>query len=783
MKILHDGFRTFLFMICLIGLQGQSSGNNPKLDSLKQRLLKHRAEDTARVNLMNNLVWEYQYSDPEEGIKLARSGLRIAEKLSYAKGKSEAYLGLGVCYAVLTERDSALENYERALRISESLGESELSATIYLNIGNVYFTQADFGTTMQYYEKALKVLEKAGNKSRCAGVYGNIGNVYYVQGDYPKSSEYQLKSLELAEETRNLKVQANALSGLGNIYLKKPDYPKALEYFYRSLRIHEQTGNKKALAGTYGSIGVVYYRQKAYLRALEKLNIALQKSDSLGDKRNMATTYTNIGNVYSDMEKDGLAFENFRKALHLFEEMNFLPNIASTLNNMGRTCLRMSEFSIAKSYYDRAYEINQSAGIKSGMVYSILGLGGVYLKQFETTDRQKRTNATPGLSPEQMFGVKKAIGYFRQAVSLGRELNELDPLIEAYDNLARASELLLDWENAYRYLDSTHTLQDSVFNLEKQQKIASIEEQRVAEINRQKQEISELTIRNQWIALGLVSIGLVLMFVLVIHIYQVLRSKRKYNRLLESEVQLRTFELQLSNDRLKSAMEELENLDNARNEFLRTIHHEIRTPLNGILGPVDILKTADNPLMIKKMIEMIDVSVHRLEHFLLRMLSISELRTKGDTGIQQTLLDLKNVWAGVINQLTSTIREKKLVVNVIEEKESAPVSGDLALITICFTELLTNAIRHSPPASQIRIVIAPMDSEMTCLLTDQGPGFDTSLLNAPLNAFSTVPGSESGPGLGLYFARLIVEAHHGTLRIANNPEGGACVQLSFPLIR
>lgn len=751
-----------------------------KLDSMLLRLKNVQVKDTARVNLLNNLAWEYQFSDPNEGIRMAEQSLQISTQINYQKGKSEAYLGFGVCYAVQSNIDKALDNYSKALIISESIGEKGLSATINLNIGNIYFTKADFSKTMEYYNMALKSLEEIKDISRCASVYGNMGNVYYVQGKYTKSLDYQFKSLKLAQESNNLKVQGNSLAGIGNIYSKMPDYPKALEYYYKSLKIHEQTGNRKAMAGSYGSIGIVYYRQKAYSRALEKFDIARKISESIGDKRNTATTFTNIGNVYADLGENVKALENLQNALNLFTQINFQSNIASTLNNMARVNTKLNNYSEALLQYNEAYKRNTELGIKSGAMYSLIGLGGVYLSQVINADDPE---SKPGKSlprPVHREFLLKSIQYTKNALVIGRELNELDPMIEAYANIAQASQLLGDWQNAYLYLDSTHTLQDSVFNLEKQQKISDIEAKRVAELNAQKTKIDLLVIRNQRIALALVSVGLILMAVLAIVIYRSLMHKKRYNKLLESEVGLRTFELRLSNERLQKAKEELEVLDLAKSEFLQIIHHEIRTPLNGVIGPVDILKQSDNPELIRKMIRMIDVSVHRLEHFSLKTLAIAEIRAKGSDIFDFKKVDLKEVVDKVTQQFNADLQKNNLTIRLIHDTQHYFVHADGRFIADCVRNILENAIKHAPAGSEININLLSSGERVLCTIADKGNGFPDKLLNTHPMPFIVEKHTDSNAGLGLYYTSLVLEAHKGELVLGNMPGGGAYVTIHLP---
>ena len=78
---------------------------------------------------------------------------------------------------------------------------------------------------------------------------------------------------------------------------------------------------------------------------------------------------------------------------------------------------------------------------------------------------------------------------------------------------------------------------------------------------------------------------------------------------------------------LRERNEQLIELDNIKSNFLRLISHEIRTPLNGIVGFVSLLKNMGTTNELKRIVELLDTSVTRLENFSLTALKITELRT------------------------------------------------------------------------------------------------------------------------------------------------------------
>ena len=768
-----------LFILNLPASNAQKQGQD-KVDSMLVSLTSHTKEDTTKVNLLNDLAWEFQSIDPMAGIDYALQGKKIAEKLNFKKGIAKSFLGIGVCCYVKSDIEKALENFNKALKISEKINDKSTVATIYLNIGNIYFSKSDFAQTLKYYNKAYKTLEEINDKGRCASVYGNIGNLYYVQGEYPKSLEYQFKSLQLAEKSNNLKVQGNALVGIGNIYSRLPDYPKALEYYFKSLKIYEKTGNKKGSASTYGNIGVIYFRQLYYSKALENYIISLKISESIGDKRATASTYTNLGNVYTNQHDYKKALECHLKSLDQFKQIKQKFGMSSALNSIARVYSHLNDFNQSLLYYKSAYELSIEIGAKSSFLYALKGMGELYMRM--VTDSS--SISVPESKSKKFINEKEylnnSIKYNKMAIVIGKELGELDPMIEAYLNIARASQFTKDWKNAFLYSDSSNILQDSVFNLENQRKISDIEASRTKEINAKEIEIITLRIKHQRIAIASISIGFILMLLIALLIYRSLMLKKRYNKLLESEVAARTAELREANIKLLKAKEELEVLDQAKNEFLQIIHHEIRTPLNGILGPVDILKTSDSPELTTRMVEILDISVRRLEVFSLKTLDISELRTKNEGLLRKTVIDLKKLATTVSSSYFSDLKKKNLEVEVISISNDFLVSVDESYFKKCLHNIIDNAIRHSPANGKICIELSKSNNMVNCTIKDQGTGFTEKLLQSPIIPFNVLIHLDANAGLGLYLCSLILNAHNGNINLGNNSDGGAFVELTFP---
>ncbi|RMF40295.1 MAG: ATP-binding protein, partial [Anaerolineae bacterium] len=102
------------------------------------------------------------------------------------------------------------------------------------------------------------------------------------------------------------------------------------------------------------------------------------------------------------------------------------------------------------------------------------------------------------------------------------------------------------------------------------------------------------------------------------------------------------------------------------------------------------------------------------------------------------------------------------------------------------TNLVDNAIRHTPEGGIVTLRLEPSPQGVVVRVEDTGPGIPESALPRLFERFYQVDSSRAnrqrrGTGLGLAIAHEIVQAHGGTLKAANRPQGGAVFEVHLPL--
>ncbi len=261
-----------------------------------------------------------------------------------------------------------------------------------------------------------------------------------------------------------------------------------------------------------------------------------------------------------------------------------------------------------------------------------------------------------------------------------------------------------------------------------------------------------------------------------------LHDKRKQlaemNQSLEKKVSERTKQLQKAFNDLEEANNKLGLLEKAKSDFLGIVSHELRTPLNGIMGFADVLKHSIDD---KEQLEYLDYmleSANRLLRFSNIALIIAQLSIDR---YKLTFEDrnLKDIIETSTKKLEKKLKEKNLTITFDCSNENILYHCDVELIAIAFSNILENAIQHSPQNEKISIDVSSMNGKIYLTITDNGKGFSDEAMESVFQLFSVgeIMHHKEGFGLGLSATKLILETHGGEVKAENLKEGGAKVTL------
>ena len=225
--------------------------------------------------------------------------------------------------------------------------------------------------------------------------------------------------------------------------------------------------------------------------------------------------------------------------------------------------------------------------------------------------------------------------------------------------------------------------------------------------------------------------------------------------------------------------EALERAQQQRRDMTADIAHELRTPLGVMKSRLEALEDGVIPFdapEVQKLQQHTRLLIRLVED--LRVLSLAD---SGQLEIHPRVFDLaanaRTVVAGF--EARANAAHVRLSVNA---PEKTPFTGDPDRITQVLSNLLSNALQHTPAGGEITVNLEQSD-QITLEVRDSGPGIPEGQLERIFDRFHRVDASRSrasgGTGLGLAIVRTIVELHSGTVSVSNANGGGAVFSVVF----
>lgn len=250
-------------------------------------------------------------------------------------------------------------------------------------------------------------------------------------------------------------------------------------------------------------------------------------------------------------------------------------------------------------------------------------------------------------------------------------------------------------------------------------------------------------------------------------------SLKSYQENLKEMVHSATRSLEEANARLAE-------LNKKKSDYIAKVSHELRTPLTSIKGAMEYISarlttvTARNGELedIRTFIDVIKKNADRL------------IRMVNDT------LDLERIESGVFDLHTSEFNLLQLVKEVIQGFQTITaekgiifklkgnphdyITADEDRVRQVIINLISNAIKFSPPNSEIKVTINDLSGEKVIFsVSDEGHGITADEIERVFDKFYTRSATD-GTGLGLAICKGIVEAHGGEIRAIRNKNSNGC---------
>ncbi|MBQ3657723.1 MAG: response regulator [Bacteroidales bacterium] len=223
--------------------------------------------------------------------------------------------------------------------------------------------------------------------------------------------------------------------------------------------------------------------------------------------------------------------------------------------------------------------------------------------------------------------------------------------------------------------------------------------------------------------------------------------------------------------------------------FFTNITHEFRTPLTLIIGPIErALKLSTNP----KVIEQLNFVNNNSKHLLSLVNQLMDFR-KVETGNMPISLQPGN-FATFVDDVLLPFRalaeENKIKINCFQHLKNPFIMFDREAMTKILTNLVSNALKFSPPETLVNVYAASLKNSQKVYLavSDQGKGIIKEDVEKIFNSFYQSKNQadinadfQQGTGIGLYVCKRLANLLGGDIFAKNNRSKGASFRMTIPL--
>lgn len=240
--------------------------------------------------------------------------------------------------------------------------------------------------------------------------------------------------------------------------------------------------------------------------------------------------------------------------------------------------------------------------------------------------------------------------------------------------------------------------------------------------------------------------------------------------------------------RLSQQRARLVELNEAKDEFISIASHQLRTPATIVKQYLAMLQLGYAGKLTKAQLEMVDAAYEGNEQQLRStndLLNVAQIE-KGTVFLTREKCDIKRLLDDVMQGLMADLESRQQKYECLYKKNAKyVVVADKAKLGMVLDNLISNASKYSYPGGLITVKLSKTPWTVTIAVTDEGVGMSKADIGKLFKKFNRLENPLSvhvgGMGLGLYWAKKIIDLHDGTISVTSNPKEGSTFEVTLPV--
>lgn len=251
--------------------------------------------------------------------------------------------------------DSARFYTDEAFKQAEALNSEFYKARIWMVYGILSFDAGLLDEALAYYQKALPVLEEADDPYLLGSIHLNLSNVYGRSTEFDKAVESQLKALNYFELAKDTVWIAGSFLNLGIRYSQIKQEDSSLEYYLKAMELYEKLDNPYYQAICANGIASVYELKQDYDKAIAYAQQSIEGFEAIGAELDQAFPLSTLAIAYRAKGDLVKAEKYFLRALDVHEKRNERTVLLFLKNDIANVQLALNKVKLAKALAAQTY--------------------------------------------------------------------------------------------------------------------------------------------------------------------------------------------------------------------------------------------------------------------------------------------------------------------------------------------------------------------------------------------------------------------------------------------